>query len=258
MGLSIARPVASCWRCGSRRMSEVLWLLTDKRVGLKSSGLEYHHTKRERLTGAYKPLSGLGPMTDIHKGYLLHRGYDWEIVENFWRVQATRHRWDSFLWRLFIPVYLDGQPVSWTTRSIAKDPGLRYISASEDEEAISHKTLLYGEEHCDQTVIVVEGPLDVWAVGPGAVCTFGTAFTPQQLNRLAKYSRRILVYDAQGDTAGERAVEGLGAALAMLPGTTDIVKLTTGSDPGSASCDELMELRYFAFGASYGIGKLWN
>lgn len=258
MGLSTSRPIATCWRCGSRSLGEVLWLITDKKVGLKHSGLKYAHTSRTVVSGTYKQPTGVLPMHPLHKGYLLKRGFDCDLMETLWHVQGIQGRFDSLLWRLFIPIYMQGRPVSWTTRSIAPNPGLRYISASEDEEAVNHKTLLYGEEHCSQTVVVCEGPLDVWAVGPGAVCTFGTAFTPAQLNRIAKYSRRILCYDAAGDRAGESAVAALGAVLSMMPGTTDIVKLTTANDPGAAACAELRELREFAFGDSYGIGKLWD
>jgi DNA primase len=157
---------------------------------------------------------------------------------------------------LFIPIILQGAEVSFTTRAI-HDNGLRYISAAESEEAVSHKEILYGEEHCAQTVVVVEGPLDVWAGGPGFACTFGTAFTPAQLLRISRYPRKILCYDS-GDSAGELAVAGLAAALAVMPGTTEIVKLHTGKDAASADYDEIIELRRYAFGSEEGCGRIRN
>lgn len=256
MGLCIARPRASCWRCGSRRIGDVLWQISGGKFGLKGADLKYAHTRQDVVHGNYKPPAGAGPLHTLHKGYLLRRGYDCDMVEHLWRVTGTQWQAGPMLWRLVIPIFLDGRAVSWTSRSIAKDPGLRYISADPTEEAVPHKSLLYGEEHCGQSVIVCEGPLDVWAIGPGAVCTFGTAFTPAQLNRLARFSRRVLVYDSDANRAGENAVAKLAAVLSMLPGTNEIIKLDTGSDPGAAHPVELTELRQHVFGNGYGCGKL--
>lgn len=254
MGLNLAKPRASCWRCGSRRVGDVLWMISGGKVGVK--GVQYSHQTAVRGVGTYKPPQGAGPLDILHKGYLLHRGYDPDAVAALWHVTGTGWQPGPMLWRLVIPIHLDGVPVSWTSRSIAKNPGLRYISADATEELVPHKTLLYGEEHCDQSVIVCEGPLDVWAVGPGAVCTFGTAFTPAQLNRLAKFSRRVLVYDRDANRAGDNAVAQLAGVLSMLPGTNEIIKLDTGSDPGAATFAELTELRKYVFGNGYGCGKL--
>jgi len=58
-----------------------------------------------------------------------------------------------------------GRIVSWTTRSISNQ-GKRYINASEREESVSMKTLLYNEDYARHCVIVTEGPGDVWRIGP--------------------------------------------------------------------------------------------
>ena len=76
-------------------------------------------------------------------------------------------------WRLFIPIHSHGRPISWTTRSIGTKDKKKYITASPAEEAAPHKQTLYGLDYCRHTVIVVEGPLDAWNIGPGAAATYG-------------------------------------------------------------------------------------
>lgn len=251
MGLAVSRPVASCWRCGSRSISQTMRMLAS---GASFADVKYTHARQVKRSGTYNPPPTI-ELTALHKGYLLHRGLDCDIIEQFWKVRACGAGAGNKAGRLFIPIMLQGDPVSFTTRAI-HDNGLRYISAAETEEAVPHKDLLYGEEHCAQTVVVVEGPLDVWAGGPGFACTFGTAFTPSQLLRISRYPRKILCYDAGGDTAGAVAVEGLAAALAVMPGTTEIVRLQTGKDTAAADYEEILELRRFAFGSEVGCGRI--
>jgi hypothetical protein len=258
MGLAIGRPVASCWRCGSRPIWETLKLLLGGHAA-NIRDLKYAHTRRVARTGTFKRPANVKPLTDLHRGYILKRGIDCDVVETFWHVSSIAWDGTRLAGRLYIPVLLQGDEVSYTTRAI-HDNGLRYISAAEDEEAVSHKDLLYGEEHCAQTVLVVEGPLDVWSVGPGCCCTFGTAFTPAQLLRLSRYPRRVLCYDAEmeGTGAGDKAVASLAAALSVMPGTTEVVKLSTGKDPSAARYEEVLELRRFAFGSEQGCGRIRN
>lgn len=184
--------------------------------------------------------AGVGPLRAAHKRYLEGRGFDPEDVVGTWDVRGIANH-PRLGWRLFIPILLGGKLVSWTTRAIA-DAGGRYRSAGEEEESVPHKTLLYGEDKVlGPAVVVVEGPLDVWAVGPGAVCTFGVAFTPGQLARLARYPARVVCFDAEPD--GRRAAEEACAQLSLLPGETYRAEFTTGKDAASADPEEVHELR---------------
>ena len=95
---------------------------------------------------------------------------------------------------MFIPFHYQGEVVSWLTRSIG-DKGQRYISASEGEESMDHKGLLYGANHCGHACVVVEGPLDAWAIGPGAVALCGTGYSRAQLLRISKFPVRVICLD---------------------------------------------------------------
>src|SRR6185295_14603784 len=130
-------------------------------------------------TGSVNPGYGAG----AHREYLRGRGFDPDEIMRTWGVMATG-RVSSHPWSLVIPIEDEhGEVVSFTTRQL-HDRGIRYKSAAPDEEVVSHKEVLYGERWASNAVIVVEGPLDAWSIGMGAVATFGLAVTDAQLDRL--------------------------------------------------------------------------
>src|SRR5260370_26008807 len=98
-------------------------------------------------------------------------------------------------WRLYIHITYRDKTVSWTTRSLSDKHERRYISSSSSTEALPSKSLLYGEDYCKHSIVVVEGPLDVWTIGEGAVATLGTNYTRKQLEKIAKYPYRTIAYD---------------------------------------------------------------
>jgi DNA primase len=135
---------------------------------------------------------------------------------------------------------LGGETVSWTTRAVGTDPR-RYISASPEQEKVNHKTLLYGEELAGHAIVVVEGPIDAWAVGPGAVAIMGLQTTPKQIERIGGHPLRAICCDNEFHAlARAKKMERM---LQHYPGVTYIVQLETGKDPAEAEQGEIDEIR---------------
>jgi len=183
---------------------------------------------------------GRGPLLPGHRAYLATRGLDADKIVHLWGVEGLGQT-ARFRWRLFIPIHYHGEVVSWTTRSIRPDDKLRYISAGAEEEAVSHKSVLYGADYARHAVIIHEGPIDVWATGPGAVATFGTAYTTVQLEAMSRFAVRVVCFDAE-PMAQARARE-LADALSVYQGSTYNIQLETGKDVAEAHPDEVAELR---------------
>lgn len=243
MGFNPARKSISCWKCGRHGIIDVLVRLgASPSVARTAYGAfqdSYRRRAPEVVRGTLK-LPYHKPMRKQHKDYIRkRRKMDPDEIERLWDVRGVAHH-ASLPWSLLIPIYLDGEVVSWTTRAIRKSK-LRYWSASPEEESVPHKQLLYGEDYCRHTVIVHEGPIDVWATGPGAVATFGLSFTDGQLQRLSEYSTRVVCFDSS-DSAQQAAKELCGL-LDVFPGSTFNVLLETGSDPADADKEEIEELR---------------
>ena len=245
LGFELATGRCNCWTCGIQDGAATLAKLCRTHISDVLSwwrgGRNYQAPTQSVASGTLKLPTSVGAMLPAHRHYLQSRGFDPGSLEQLWGVQGIGPG-HPLQWRLYIPIHdALGTVVSWTTRRIG-DGGLRYRSAGLGEETIHHKYLLYGAHLARQAVVVVEGPADAWAVGPGAVATLGVAYSrPQALELAARYPVRVVCFDASSD-AQQRASE-LCKWLAPLPGVTERVELETGPDPGEADPAELVELR---------------
>src|SRR3990167_3422144 len=245
MGYHLTLRYCNCWRCGSHhlvKVLEALGLARDKAWEVHRSVDTDFAIKRERTRISLKIPAGIGPLGPSHVRYLRGRGFDPEEISKTWKVQGIGLS-PRLAWRIYIPVIHQGAQVSWTTRAIGDRVTQRYISASAEEEAINHKSVVYGADFCHHSIVVVEGPIDAWAVGPGAGALFGTGFSIAQVRKIAQFPRRIICLDSSPD-AQERARE-LADQLSVFPGVTENVVLD-GKDPAEAPKNEIRLLRKIA------------
>lgn len=230
-----------CWACGTHSLLDYLLEVTGERFGKCKdiiSELDHRVVKSKAIKGKLKLPSGIITLQKIHKKYLRRRGYDPKQISSLWNIKGFGPH-PRFSWRLFIPIYYKGEVVSFTTRSLS-NKGVRYLSAKKEEEAKPHRELLYGEDWVRHGIIICEGPMDVWKIGPGAVATFGMGFRRAQVEKMSKYSIRVICYDSLPDAQAK--AEQLGELLEPFPGKTLIAKLKA-KDPGEAQESELLELR---------------
>jgi len=246
LGFNLTGKYFVCWACGPHRLADTLMELT---------GVSFVEVKE--ILDTYEPLlsqqttrptirrgkvvvpEGVGKLRQAHRDYLMKRGLNPKTIQTLWGVRGISFA-KYLQWRLFIPIVYDGEMISWTTRSISKSAEKRYIAASEDDEKLPGKSVLYGEDFCRETVIVCEGPVDVWKVGRGAVATMGTSYTQSQLLRLLRYPRRYICFDSTPE--GQVRADSLCEALMAFPGKTRKVILDA-KDAGEASAKELRDLR---------------
>jgi hypothetical protein len=249
LGYNVAGRYFNCWRCGPKDRVEVLQELTGlsrQQVYVLAAGIEappwLKGKEVKRPTRCEMPPWAGNKLTRIHEKYLRGRGFDPDKIVKLWQVSGVGNvAPPGMAWRLFIPVLYRGEMVSWTTRSIA-DQALRYVSAKPEQESVSLRSILYGEDYVRGTTVVVhEGPTDVWKTGPGAVATFSTGYTRSHLFRLSKYRTRVVCYDAEPEA--QARARKLCDELEAFPGETLNVVLESAKDAGAASESELAELR---------------
>lgn len=245
LGFSERRGKFNCWKCGKHGTIKTIALLCKISYGAAKRAAEGFDNQFieevEAHTGVLKLPEGRRSIFDspAHVDYLESRGLNPKKIVDTWGVEAITYH-VKFKWRLFIPIMLNWKTVSFTTRSIQKNAGLRYLSASMEEESIPHKRLLYGEDYAGLTTIVLEGPIDVWSVGPGAVGTCGTGYSSAQLLRISRFTKRAICFDSSPE-AQERARE-LCDALSVFPGETYNVELDA-KDANEATRKEINVLR---------------
>lgn len=251
MGYGPNRKSVHCWTCGYHNIGASLSQASGRPLGVVLKLLRKcvsgapESIARTKVGGRVVLPRGIDSMKPVHRRYLTERGFIPEEIFRLWGVGGIGLE-ARLAWRLFIPITQDGVVVSWTTRSLCSD-GVRYINARPDQEAVSAKSLLYGEEYCNQSVIVHEGVTDVWRTGPGSVALLGTAYSREQVQRLSKYPVRCIVFDSERD-AQSRA-RRLCRELQGFPGSTIRVELS-GKDPAESPEEEIRELRRRYLGSS--------
>jgi hypothetical protein len=244
LGYNLSGGFCNCWRCGSHQAEAVL---------IELSGESYRECRKlleslprssrmrqdaSKSKGSLQTPSGLEPLTGAHRRYLVGRGFDPDQISSLWGVQGiglSAH----LSWRIWIPIHHQGEVVSWTTRTIGK--GVRYISAKPEQEKVPHKSLLYGSDYARHSIIICEGPTDVWRIGPGAVATLGVVYSRHQLRAMAAYPVRVVCFDNEKD-ARKRALE-LVTILDGYPGETKMIRVETAGDVAEADDEEVETIR---------------
>lgn len=241
LGYNIKGGYFSCWNCGSISTYDILkeWGIPYEQYKA-TFGVEFLNTKkRQRVNGKLKYPEGWQPtLLPAHISYLRGRGFVPQNLVKMWKIGGIGLA-SKLAWRIFIPVFLDGQVVSWTTRSLSNE-GARYINAKPEEESLPIKSTLYGLDHVRHSAIIVEGPTDVWRIGPGAIATLGLSYTESQLRKIAKIPFRAIAFDPEPNA--QRKARELADSLSVFPGTTKVVELDS-KDPGSLKPKDVAFLR---------------
>jgi len=245
LGINLRNAYANCWLCGSHTLFETLHAACpsiDKReLAGAIKGVTKDHKPQIHHTGSLQLPCGIVPLQTAHMSYLQDRGLESQSITSTWGVQGIDHTGGALAWRLFIPIYHHGKIVSWTTRAIG-DRTPRYLTAPTAKESYPAKHLLYGKDavrgYC---VIVHEGPVDVWATGPGSVATLGASYTHQQLAKIANFAQRYICFDNEPE-AQKRATR-LCKDLSVLSGNTKNIYLETGKDSADVDPKELKHLQ---------------
>ncbi len=245
LGINLAGKYAVCWRCGPHRLGDVLMHLSREPWPVVKEWLESMPGAVAARSTASKGLGrlvmppGVEALQRPHRTYLQGRGFDANRLVQFWGIKGIGVA-SRLAWSIWIPIHQNGEVVSWTTRTIGNGEP-KYMSASPEEERVCHKEILYGVDFAGLGIIVVEGPTDVWAIGPGAVATMGLKYTKQQVLAMSRFAHRTICFD--DEPIAQKQARRLALELQAFPGQTDVVKLETGNDPAEADPEEIEELR---------------
>jgi len=235
----------NCWVCGNQNpikaLAEVCKISEKESAGFWGN-VDYIPSRKSEHTGKLKlPRNIKYDLLPAHEDYLQERGFDPNTISKLWGIGCIGPAL-NLQWRIFIPVHdIYGTVVSWTTRSISDAVKIRYMSAPPDSEWLPLKSVLYGAHLARHIIFLVEGPLDAWAIGPGAVATCGVGFSPEQMAEMTKYPCRVICYDSEPQA--QRKATQLCNHLSAFPGETHNVILESGKDSAEADQEEIMEMR---------------
>jgi hypothetical protein len=260
LGINLISGGCTCWKCGKKKLIDVLSEAChiSKRQAYKIIQAHFktgtNHTykpTRATNTGNIKlPTPHKTTLPKRHRKYLQKRNYDPTQIQETWNIKATEEyssleyngRTITYNWRIIAPVYISGKLVSFQCRDITGLAKEKYMACPLDVELIHHKDTLYGLDFIKQKALVVEGITDVWRMGKGTVCTFGTGWSVSQARTLANLKQVFIMFDPE-KKAQEKAEE-LADCIKGINYKTEVEIISYGdTDPGDLSNKDARYLR---------------
>lgn len=170
------------------------------------------------------------------KGFSLNDMYTANVIGKSQRGSY----YDRFRKRIMFPIInIRGNVVAFSGRAMPGDEkaGGKYVNTSDTPVYKKSENLFginFAKNNCSERVILVEGNMDVISLHQAgfdyAVAPLGTAFTSEQVNLLARYTKEIvLMLDA--DAAGQKAIKRAAQLLENTGLEVRVVVIPDGKDP---------------------------
>lgn len=183
-------------------------------------------------------ITNLKDLPDDHYAaeYITGRGYDKNILGTTLGVgyidgrAIPMHRN-----RIYIPVSQGGKLMGYQLRIVSEDPLRRqqkYVNAM----GMRKSRLLYNIDvaSTQSAVVIVEGPADVWSIGPSGIAIFGSDCSDHQLTLIGeRLSDKVIIVALDGD-AKTKAI-ALTDKIRLAAPRASVLMLPLGplEDPGA-------------------------
>lgn len=246
LGIKLPGAFASCWRCKGKSIPNTIqallgisWPETRAILSKYETNKKIQQTQKKKIKLIDKKVKfpmGTTDLTPRHDAYLESRRFDPEYLEKVFDLQGTGPT-GEYKHRIIAPIVLQDTLVSYQGRDITDKSKIKYKACANEDEALPHKHTLYGADLARlERVVIVEGITDVWRLGPGAVATLGTSFTPAQIKMLCKnWEKAFVLFDPE--PTAQKIGNDLGEALGSTGMNVEILSLE-GCDPGDMEeCD---------------------
>ena len=220
-----------CWLCGHHSLAQAMYRLgIPKKEKEKYVILSRAASEPLKSSNNNKDLIIPGQeLQDYHRDYLEKRGFDTSALISRYRLRGTGPACGKDKFRIIIPIFYNGQIVSYQGRDVTGVSEERYRACPKPKEIIPHKEILYDMDNCREShVMVVEGIPGVWNLGRNVTACFGAEYTPEQVYLLAKFKTIFIYFDQ--DEAGIRAAKTLSTALDAIGRNAFVINNTTPAD----------------------------
>lgn len=253
LGIRLNDLRVSCWSCGAHDIVDVVMEIADCDIKEAKSIISTLR-KGSNRSSYYKPQTDidkkLSSCTKLpseateyfprsHIKYLEHRGFDSHSIIKHYRLLAC-HTIGRYKFRIIIPIYNNNRLVCFTSRDITDQQEPKYLHGSPSEVLLSAKRTIYNYDSIMQhgDTIIVEGPLDVWKMGDGTVCLFGTTQTEEQLKLLLKKQIRNCFVFFDNERKAQYRAHKVARSLSPVVKNIELISLKTKGDPGELSYAE--------------------
>jgi len=247
-GINLNSGFGNCWICGKKsnpvnliqEIDSCSW--QEARDTITEFTLDILDTKKPKKTDL-NPTRIVWPkymendIPKLHKTYLEGRGFDSDMLTKEFGLKFTRNL-GQWKFRIIIPVQFEGKIVTFTSRDVTGKAEIKYRHLPDREAVVPIKHTLYGYDRIRDTAVLVEGIMDVWNIGHGAIGSFGTMLTQEQKSLLTKIKNLFIMFDSD---ATDKAIE-LCTMLQRKKRHVEVVTLSEG-DPAELPPDVVTSLR---------------
>jgi DNA primase len=257
LGVNLRGKFINCWRCGKKgdiitlireleqcsfsKAKSIIEEFQDRTFEVLRQDIQKRHSIGEIL-----PKEAIKKFPDLHLNYLKKRNFDPDIIIPKYGLLACGNI-GNWKFRIIAPVFQDGRVVNFTARDVTGESRSKYRHCPNDRAIVPMKECLYNIDTVRGSVLVVEGPADVWRMGDGCVSTMGIEWTQSQVWLLANrdVKRAFVLFDAE-DQAQKQA-EKLAVSLSIFIPEVNVLGIPKG-DPGDLDEQSIQEIRRRVFG----------
>lgn len=247
LGINLRSKVFNCYKCAEtgnafKLIQEIDGIDFYKALAIvkEFSGLVSSYVPKEKhyQTKLKWPVGTLKTFPQTHLDYLTSRKYLPDTVIEKYNLLATGPI-GNFNHRILIPVTMNGRILSFVGRDITNKSSLPYKNSPDTMCIKDPKRCLYNIDSVLQSkALVVEGIFDAWRIGDGAVATFGTKYTHEQLSILKNLKRVFVLYDADAISIAHK----LAHDLSSIVHDVKVLELSEG-DPDNLTANDVLALR---------------
>jgi 5S rRNA maturation endonuclease (ribonuclease M5) len=251
-GVNIFTGACSCWVCQHKgSVYDFVKHFTgasSKEIykRFKESKTAFPVYQKEEICGSLKfPHGMVENLPRPHKEYLRNRGFDPDFLELRFGLKAFGMLNKLWQYRIIVPIYMQNKCVSYLGRAIFDHMLPRYKNALTEHSIIPVKQCLYGLDEVGNHAVLVEGLIDRWRFGSGAISTMGVEVTNKQISFLKKQGVNKVTVLFDPDKAGKEAASKISQKISLI-GLDSRTVLWHGSetlDVGDRSLTEIEELR---------------
>lgn len=278
MGLDLETGYWGCWRDSEHRGKSPVKLIAkllncsfvqamnivgeDEEIEIDDFGKLFEKIQKPKIQEAkprlvfpptFKPITTTDTLADRFVTYLNARGFELEDIDDL-AYNYDLHYCLTGFWknRIIVPIYLDGELVSWTGRSIHFAEDLRYMSLSKEQSRVNIKHTLFNHtwlrHGSANTLFITEGPFDALKVdfygraqSINATCLFGLSITSEQISLLSEIQENFnKIYLLMDEGALVQTLELQSRLVGLVDGA---VHLPEGiSDPGELTKNQVQTI----------------
>lgn len=246
LGFNYEKGYFNCWHCKYIKIIDLIKILVPNenpyeiKKNYETKSIIRQKLNENKNTIKNKKIIVPGnKLQKMHKDYLINRNFDPDYLEKKYKIKGTNHLGD-YKFRIIAPIYYKNRLISYQGRDITNLSKQRYKACKKENEIIHHKHVLYNFDSCKgSNLVAMEGIFDVLRFGDSSICTFGSEFTPQQVNFMKNFKRIFIFFDP--DKGGKKASKSLSSQLTLLG--CEVYNITGETDPGEMKNEDIKYLR---------------